>query len=227
MLLDQPPSTNLRSRPTHPKVVVSFSAKRKRVAPSTPQQSKKVRTAGSSSGTYVRSTIEASIPEDVADDTESDELAPPERTATQYEAFKFMVRQEPAEIDCVFWVPTDSGGMWRSLHDLPKASKTLFKKKFQQDYLDTIWHVHRFDNMVRHKNTYLKNNICVSCLVWGYQKKEKEMEMDRKTSCLQCTPKSRFCARLVTVGHDVKLGFFPVHGVDGSDVAWDRLEFWI
>jgi hypothetical protein len=132
MLPDQPPSTNLRSRPTHPKVVVSSSAKRKRVAPSTPQLSKKVRTAGSSSGTQVRSTIEASIPEDVADDTESDELAPaePERAATQYEAFKFVVRQEPAEIDFVFWVPTDSSGMWRFLHDLLKASKTLFKKKF-------------------------------------------------------------------------------------------------
>jgi hypothetical protein len=79
--------------------------------------------------------------------------------------------------------------------------------------------------MVRHKNTYLKNNMCVSWLVWGYQK--KEMEMNRKTSCLQCTPKSRFCARLVRVGQDVKLGFFPVHRVHGSDLAWDRLEFWI
>jgi hypothetical protein len=36
-----------------------------------------------------------------------------------------------------------------------------------------------------------------------------------------------FCARLVRVGQDIKFGFFPVHRVDGSDVAWDRLEFWI
>jgi hypothetical protein len=62
--------------------------------------------------------------------------------APQYEAFKFVVRQETAPIDCVFQVPTKSGGMWRSLHDLPQASKTLFEKKFQRDYLDTARHVH-------------------------------------------------------------------------------------
>jgi hypothetical protein len=80
--------------------------------------------------------------------------------------------------------------------------------------------------MVRHKNTNVKRNKrCVSEVLTGSGRNYRNI--DRKTSCEFCTSKSRFCARLVRVGQDIKFGFFPVHRVDGSDVAWDRLEFWI
>jgi hypothetical protein len=136
-----------------------------------------------------------------------------------------VVQQEPTRIDFVFWVPTESGCAWRSWHDLPQAGKTLFMKKFQQDYLNTIPRANYFDTMVRHKHNKVKQNKCVAEELGRYGK--NDMKMDRKTSCDSCTSKSRFCARLVNIGYGVKLGFLPVHGVDGSDVAWDRLDFWI
>jgi hypothetical protein len=136
-----------------------------------------------------------------------------------------VVRQEPNRIDFVFWVPTESGGASRSWHDLPQASKTLFMKKFQQDYLNTILRCNYFDTMVLHKDNKVKQNKCVAEELGRSGKNDRKM--DRKTSCDSCTSKSRFCARFVIVGHDVKLGFFPVPRVDGSDVAWDTLEFWI
>ncbi|KAJ4987939.1 hypothetical protein SVAN01_06514 [Stagonosporopsis vannaccii] len=141
-------------------------------------------------------------------------------------------RLTPLEhIDWVFWVQVDDEtGYWHSLSDFPRTTQVLFKRVFTTDYLQKPYHVAYYARMLRNRERYLDRDICVGNQTYANRNEASKCQLakgDKQKTCDTCFKKGRFCARVVEVGKEVKLGFFPVLDASRKGFGWREMGYWV
>jgi hypothetical protein len=135
----------------------------------------------------------------------------------------------PEHIDWVFWIHTDEVGYWRPLSDFPPNIRTSLVSKFNADFLVKSRHIERYTRMLRNREIQLTRDLCVGNVTyWGRNKPNKWTRTggDKELTCDTCINRGRFCARVVRVGSDVKLGFYPLPESMRKEVTWNEVRYW-
>lgn len=135
----------------------------------------------------------------------------------------------PEHIDWVFRIHADEVGYWRPLSDFPPNIRTSFVSKFSADFLTKPRHIKQYASMLRNRETYLTRDLCVGNVTyWGRNEPSKWTKTggDKELTCDTCINRGRLCARIVMVGSDVKLVFYPLPESSRADVAWNELRYW-
>ena len=132
-------------------------------------------------------------------------------------------------IDWAFWIPVGDIGFWRPLSDFPPSTRTSIVHKFNSDYLSKQYHIDHYACMLRNREARLARDQCVGNFTYENRNKlirRKNANGDKERTCDLCSNNGRFCARIVKVGTEIKLGFYPLPEGMRSKAKWDEIRYW-
>ena len=104
---------------------------------------------------------------------------------------------------------------------------TLFRSKFDEDYLSTDLHVLEWGKLLRLREKGVASGCCVNDTITMRAKKPGERTEHIDEACKRCIRKKRLCARLEQVDELIALVFCHLPPQYRGDAEVNSLGYWV